>query len=969
MIQNLAGNLAMVTAKDPLRTGITRALLARIGQVLQESGQQPHPSLETLVTETANANLDVACAYIELMARERAIGAMEQALNEGVVRRRRYREDRTPGPFQDTDVSPPPTMVPERLLPAYGGLDIRQWAVYMDFARSQGDLDEVRKLSAAGPALLPPVNNSSVPPTAKPSGPPAVNTSSLDQALKQLAAVCNAPVPDASLARAKARDVVTVLQQHPGEQQVELAVQVAQRALTTLLDDQGVKTKMFLNALLVLLSDLKLVFPRLALEVTRTYMRWDSETKNRNVDAIARLLANGVLIARELDPYLVQRMDAGRDYREVLFTENLLRLVLLPRPLVPVGDLAQTIDMLNRIAAHQKPRREQQVSLLEAISQLSQHAQPPSSLPTPTSQAGDPNTGSTPASAGIKLAPHRSDDPLPPQAMDHLGLLELPTDPPGLKETVYTLYADEWLRQVRDQRTDQTVTLAFIARLRKAVFNSAETTIAFLRMTMEFVVKLAQVSPEGSAQEPHYPIVDDFCQFLLFVFRQFDATSANVLVKKALEVLVAVLTQMHDYQPTAFNQRVFHRMLLRLSIELSVDSTSAAERLTIIGSTLHFIRPSVAPGFTFSWMELLCGKYFLPAMLNSAMTEQGLHALLVDLLVYLTPLLRAAQLTTATRSLYKATLRLFLVLSHDFGDFLSAYCYALVDVLPPTAVQLRNIILAASLTPSPDISTSSLSQAEKMPKDVANPPVVKCNVGRVYRQYPELYQRVEEFLAHPQPSKVPSDLAPLFVIGTQTPEDLAMVEREGSTCNAPLLRSFTTHVFLYELEKRGTRPENIGSSPAMAMVLRLLPTLPSEALYHVFSAMANQLRAPSSHTRLFHAVLLHVWLECKSDSIKEHMVRVFLERIVVSRPHPWGLLVTFIELVKNKVYDLWRHPFVRCGKLNVLPVYFCKSLSVRNSSHCGCAHSRFCPTAPEIEEVFESIARSCLQPQQQPSIA
>eukprot|EP00045_Choanoeca_perplexa_P018000 m.274387 g.274387 ORF g.274387 m.274387 type:complete len:2194 (-) comp17686_c0_seq4:641-7222(-) len=939
MIQNLAGNLAMVTAKDPLRTGITRALLGRISQLLQESNQQPHPSLEALVADTANANLDVACAYIELLARERAIGAMEQALNDAVGRRRRYREERTQGPFQDSEAPPPPSMVPERLLPAYGGLDNRQWAVYMNFARSQGDLDEVRKLSATGPASLPPSSvNVGASAAGKPSGSnPMVKASSLDQALKQLAAVCSASVPDMNLARLKAKEVVTVLQQHPSDQQLDLAILVAQRALTPLLDDQGTKTKVFLNALVLLLTDLKTAFPRVAVEVTRIFIRWDSDSKTRNVEAIARLLAHGVLLTRDMDHYLVQRMDAGRDYREVLFAENLLRLLLLPRPSVPISDFAQSIEMLNRIAAHQKPRREQQIALLEAIAQLTQQPQTqapaPSTGTTPASQAGEPSASTTPLTAGAK--PGRTDDPLPPQIMDHLALLELPTDPAGLKDTVYTLYADEWLRQVRDKRGDQAVAQAFIGRLREAVFNSAETTAAFLRMTMEFVVKLAQVPPDGSAQEPHYPIVDDFCQFLLFVFGQFDATSSNLLVIKVLEVLVAVLQQMHDYQTSMFNQRVFHRMLFRLTIELSVD-TKNDERLAIIGRTMHFVRPSVAPGFTFSWMELLCSKYFLPAMMRTPKTEATFSTLLVDLLVYLTPLLRAAQLTTATRSLYKATLRLFLVLTHDFGDFVSAYCYMLVDVLPSTAVQLRNIILAASLAPLPEATTSSLSQADKMPKDVANPPVVKCNVARAYRQAPELAKVVDEFLVHPQPSKVPVDLAPHFLFSTQTPEERALVEREGSTCNAALVRSFTTYIFLYELEKRNTRPEGIGNSPAMAMMLRLLPTLPSEALYHVFSAMTNQLRAPSSHTWLFHAVLFHVWQECKSDDIKEHMVRVLLERLVVSRPQPWGLIVTFIELAQNKTYDLWRHPFVRC--------------------------------APEIEQVFHTIAESCLQPEK-PAVA
>ena len=42
----------------------------------------------------------------------------------------------------------------------------------------------------------------------------------------------------------------------------------------------------------------------------------------------------------------------------------------------------------------------------------------------------------------------------------------------------------------------------------------------------------------------------------------------------------------------------------------------------------------------------------------------------------------------------------------------------------------------------------------------------------------------------------------------------------------------------------------------------------------------------------------------------------------------WGLLITFIELIKNPKYNFWRKAFTR--------------------------------SAPEMERVFESIARSCL---------
>ena len=39
--------------------------------------------------------------------------------------------------------------------------------------------------------------------------------------------------------------------------------------------------------------------------------------------------------------------------------------------------------------------------------------------------------------------------------------------------------------------------------------------------------------------------------------------------------------------------------------------------------------------------------------------------------------------------------------------------------------------------------------------------------------------------------------------------------------------------------------------------------------------------------------------------------RVLLERLIVNRPHPWGLLATFIGLIKSTGF--WDHEFIRCA--------------------------------------------------------
>merc|ERR1712210_6413 len=69
--------------------------------------------------------------------------------------------------------------------------------------------------------------------------------------------------------------------------------------------------------------------------------------------------------------------------------------------------------------------------------------------------------------------------------------------------------------------------------------------------------------------------------------------------------------------------------------------------------------------------------------------------------------------------------------------------------------------------------------------------------------------------------------------------------------------------------------------------------------------MGNQLRYPNSHTHYFSCCLLYLFAEANTEAIQEQITRVLLERLIVNRPHPWGLLITFIELIKNPTFKFW----------------------------------------------------------------
>jgi CCR4-NOT transcription complex subunit 1 len=73
----------------------------------------------------------------------------------------------------------------------------------------------------------------------------------------------------------------------------------------------------------------------------------------------------------------------------------------------------------------------------------------------------------------------------------------------------------------------------------------------------------------------------------------------------------------------------------------------------------------------------------------------ALQRLLIVLFQFLAPYLKQSELEDTTRMLYRGTLRVLLVLLHDFPEFLCDYHASFCDAIPSTCIQMRNLILSA----------------------------------------------------------------------------------------------------------------------------------------------------------------------------------------------------------------------------------------------------------------------------------
>jgi CCR4-NOT transcription complex subunit 1 len=279
---------------------------------------------------------------------------------------------------------------------------------------------------------------------------------------------------------------------------------------------------------------------------------------------------------------------------------------------------------------------------------------------------------------------------------------------------------------------------------------------------------------------------------------------------------------------------------------------------------------------------------------------------------------------------------------------LADYHLSLCEAIPPLCVQLRNLVLSAFPRSMrlPDPFTPNL-KIDLLPEIGHSPRILTDFIGILNER--GLRPRLDAYLTTKQPLDFPEQLVQALTVSSSP---------VGGGSLHPLL---TVCVVMYAASYGINQLQQkvpITQGTPMDLWRHIVTSVDPESRYAFLNILGNQLRYPNSHTHYFSCVLLNLFAESAGiggEIVQEQITRVLLERLIVHRPHPvspvfssilslispyltlslpplsqWGLLVSFIELIKNPRYNFWSRPFVKC--------------------------------APEIEKVFESVSRSCNGP-------
>lgn len=277
---------------------------------------------------------------------------------------------------------------------------------------------------------------------------------------------------------------------------------------------------------------------------------------------------------------------------------------------------------------------------------------------------------------------------------------------------------------------------------------------------------------------------------------------------------------------------------------------------------------------------------------------------------------KSANVPFVAKDIYKGALRVLLILHHDFPEFVAENHFQLCNVIPAHCTQLRNLVLSAypsSFQKLPDPFRDGL-KVDRI-EEIRLPPKIAGDIVAPV-QNANIKSAVDSALRNTSAT----DRA------IQQICDAAYSPIDGETgllhnpisVDYVLLHALVLYVgqsaVSSAVQKSGSMVFN--NTPQLALLEKLAKALHPEARYYFLGAMANQLRYPNSHTHYFSYVILHIFGTEHSDQqtdIREQIIRVLLERLIVHRPHPWGLIITLQELLQNPSYNFFNLPFIQAA--------------------------------------------------------
>ncbi|KAK5117970.1 hypothetical protein LTR62_004014 [Meristemomyces frigidus] len=899
VVKALSGSLALVTCKEPLRMSITN----NIRIIASRSIQEPLPEGQILMF--VNDNIETVCSLVERAAEDHSVAEIDAQLAVAIDDRRRHNEQRSNESFNNPPVSRWAQLIPEpfRQDPQGGnasGLNRQQLGLYEEFGRQaritpathassmsqdvRGQLPDVlgdgylqnMQTPVETPALPRQTPQQQRLPLQAPPGH-LVNgymdatmawqkaLDLLDELLQTCREASEEHVSEISgdgPIRRVFQQFVALFQVQPPAQRESVAAAAAERCIVLLYSEA--QKRLEYEVLARVLQELNMVSVpaghRLQLFLVNTV-----DDKVYNIDATVVLMALGLLDVSTVD---VQAQKAIRAQRSAVlpFLLGLFDEIMLgEHALAMRADFAYTYDALGQWLTAE-PEND---TLRQVVARLH----------VPINQSNG-----------------------------------MPSPPQGNKRDQLEYTFEEWVRLQRKQLPLHSY-LAFVRQLyEKHITSEPEDSLEFLRACLEMCcAAFERATGRGFAtQETAYVHIDAFAKLVAYmVVYQPPAdgespTNKFTSLGAILQLIVLIMNDHQVKQREQWNGRVYFRFFSVLLCEIhEAEHHLGPQRTQNIArrfaSCLEGLQPKYFSGFLQYWLALISHRLLVPILLGQGRASGGWDAYVALLSIAfdsLVALFNAPGVApVVVQEFYRGVNRILLMVHHDFPEFLVERHYQLNSKVPRGCVQLHNLINSA------------------VPRNVEQPdpfsPGLKINRLDQVREAPTIAGNIEEVLMEAGIKEAVERVC----VGSDFNDDDCSLIAVSVAPEAGQVDSTLTNALILYIGAHATSASTVFSSaaPSARLLERLLLREKSPITrYAIAMAMVNQVRYVNAHTHYFATALTHM-LTIASPEVQEQVLLSIEERLMAPKPHPWGILVMMLEIIKSPSINIWELPATKAS--------------------------------------------------------
>ncbi|CAD8056662.1 unnamed protein product [Paramecium sonneborni] len=377
--------------------------------------------------------------------------------------------------------------------------------------------------------------------------------------------------------------------------------------------------------------------------------------------------------------------------------------------------------------------------------------------------------------------------------------------------------------------------------------------------------------------------IEQLGKMLTIMAQGFEPKMKPKFFEKLFDGCLMVLTKLHEVTKQKFNQRQLFKLFYNLLFDLQIlDEEYIKIFHNKFADFLEKVEPSLYPGFSFAWLELLCNRYFQQIITTN---ENAFARLMIKLLEFVRDTITEETITYHYVQEYlKGVTRLFMILLTDQRKFCSKYAFCFADEVPFNHVQLLNFSLAA------------------YPNDQTDDPQSCTNIYDI-EDAQKFGQIVHICLEESMQIKIKEEIQTML---NMNDDDLKLKVSKYFEYDQKFKLPSTISGFFLLLP----RLENLNVQQQKTLLTRIIKLSSFAIRYNVMNVILNQIRYPEKATVFYIRYILSQFILGDNHQIQEQFTTLISKRFLPESPKTWGMLYLHEELNRtqsnNNLYKLYQ---------------------------------------------------------------